>query len=197
MRVPTTLLAIVASAVVAAPFLTAQSRTSNTLDIYMIDVEGGNATLFVSPSGESLLIDTGNPSDGRDAGRLVAAARDAGLEQIDHLITTHYHGDHIGGLAELTPLIPVRHFIDHGPNQQAEGSGGRFVEGYREIYWKAMHTAVKAGDTILMAGLDVRVVTSAGETITTPLPGAGGPNPYCANFEPGVHDAWTVHRQHG
>ena len=188
MRVSRVLLPVLVMAVLAAPPLTAQSQTSNTLDIYLIDVEGGNATLFVSPSGESLLIDTGYPSDGRDAGRIIAAARDAGLDRIDHLITTHYHRDHIGGLSELTERFPVNHFIDHGPNQQADGSGAGFEEGYKEIYAKATHTAVAAGDAIPMAGLDVRVVASAGETITTPLSGAGGPNPYCATFEPGTNN---------
>ena len=79
---------------------TAQTRT--TLDIYVVDVEGGNATLFVPPSGESLLIDTGNVGPEaaiRDAERIAAAAKDARLTQIDHLITTHWHGDHFGGMA--------------------------------------------------------------------------------------------------
>ncbi|PYS35941.1 MAG: MBL fold metallo-hydrolase, partial [Acidobacteria bacterium] len=88
----------------------AQNRTSRTLDIYVVDVEGGNATLFISPSGESLLIDTGNAgaAAARDAGRIMAAAKDAGLKQIDHLITTHWHGDHFGGMAELASRIPIR-----------------------------------------------------------------------------------------
>jgi competence protein ComEC len=188
MRASRILLPVLATAVLAAPPLAAQSRTSNTLDIYLIDVEGGNATLFVSPSGESLLIDTGYPSDGRDAGRIMAAARDAGVARIDHLITTHYHRDHIGGLSELTEHFPVTHFIDHGPNQDPEGSGAGLEAGYKEIYAKAAHTAVKAGDAIPMAGVDVRVVTSAGETITAPLPGAGDPNPYCATFTPGTNN---------
>ena len=184
-RIVRSALAVVA--LVGAPVV-AQSQTTDTLDIYLIDVEGGNATLFVSPSGESLLSDTGYRSDGRDAGRIIAAAQDAGLTQIDHLITTHYHGDHMGGLAELTEQFPVMHFIDHGPNQDPEGSGARFEEEYKAIYAAATHTAVEAGDTIPMAGLDVRVVTSAGETIATPLAGAGGPNPYCANFRPGTNN---------
>lgn len=92
MRVSIVLLLVLA-AVFTAPFLAAQSRTSKPLDIYVIDVEGGNATLFVSPSGESLLIDTGNAgaAAARDAGRIMAAVKDAGLQQIDHLITTHWH----------------------------------------------------------------------------------------------------------
>ena len=91
---------IALAALLAAVAVVAQSART-TLDIYLIDVEGGNATLFVSPAGESLLIDTGNggPGAARDADRIVAAARDAGVTRIDHLITTHYHGDHFGAMA--------------------------------------------------------------------------------------------------
>ena len=171
---------------VAAP--AAQRAPSPALQIYVIDVEGGNATLVVSPSGESLLIDTGNPSNGRDADRVLAAAKDAGLTRIDHLIITHYHGDHIGSLPELTPRIPIRHFIDHGPNIDPMGSGAKFESIYKELYAKATHTVAKPGDRIPISGLDVRVVTSAGETIKAPLPGAGAPNPYCAAFTPGTNN---------
>src|SRR6266540_7450130 len=105
---------------VAVPVYLAQNRTAKTLDIYLVDVEGGNSTLFVSPSGESLLIDTGNggPAAARDASRIMAAIQDAGLRQIDHLITTHWHGDHFGGMAELASQITIREYIDHGPNVQ-------------------------------------------------------------------------------
>jgi competence protein ComEC len=177
-------LSVLTVPMLAAMPLAAQNQTSDTLDIYLIDVEGGNATLFVSPSGESLLIDAGYPSDGRDAGRIIAAATDAGVTRIDHLIVTHYHRDHIGGLSELVERIPVAHFIDHGPNRDPNGSGAEFEDEYKEIYSKAAHTAVRAGDMIPMAGLDMRVLASDGEAITTPLPGAGGPNPHCANFVP-------------
>jgi len=164
----------------------AQTRTAKTLDIYLVDVEGGNATLFAAPSGESLLIDTGNGGAGaaRDAGRIMAAVNDAGLRQIDHLITTHYHGDHFGGMAELAARVPIRNFIDHGPNVQPNANTDAFLQKtYPELYGKAKHTVAKPGDRISIAGLDVRVVTSAGEVIKTPLAGAGRPNPYCASFK--------------
>jgi competence protein ComEC len=172
----------------------AQTRTAKTLDIYLVDVEGGNATLFVSPSGESVLIDSGNggAAAARDAGRIIAAAKDAGLTRIDHLITTHWHGDHFGGMAELATLIPIRNFIDHGPNVQPAAAADEFLQKtYPSLYGKAKHTIAKPGDKIPIAGLDWRVVTAAGEAIKTSLPGLPGasrPNPYCASFKPQAVD---------
>src|SRR5258708_396837 len=170
----------------------AQTRGTAALEIYVIDVEGGNAVLFVPPSHESLLMDTGNAgaAAARDAGRIMDAVKDAGLTQIDHLITTHWHGDHFGGLAEVVSKIPVREFIDHGPNVQPGELADSFLKTtYPQLYAKAKHTVAKPGDKISLSGLDVRVVTSAGETIKTPLAGAGMPNPYCASYKPGDNNA--------
>jgi len=169
----------------------ALAQTSQTLNIYVIDVEGGDAVLFVSPSHESLLIDTGNAGAAvRDAGRIMDAIKDAGLQQIDHLIVTHWHGDHFGGLAALAAQIPIREFIDHGPNVQPGEPADTFLQKtYPQLYANAKHTVVKPGDKISMAGINVRVVSSAGETIKSPLPGAGKPNPFCANFKPGENNA--------
>jgi len=163
-----------------------------TLNVYVIDVEGGNATLFVSPSHESLLIDTGNAGAAavRDAGRILDAIKDAGLTRIDHLIITHWHGDHFGGLAELASKIPIAEFIDHGPNVQPGEAADTFLQKtYAPLIAKAKHTVAKPGDKIAMAGVDVRVVTSAGQTIKTNLPGAGQPNSYCAAYKPGDNNA--------
>src|SRR6202171_132942 len=168
------------------------AQTVKTLDIYIVDVEGGNATLFVAPSGESLLIDTGNDGAAavRDAERIMAAVKDAGLTQIDNLITTHWHGDHFGGLAELAARVPIRNFIDHGPNVQPAATVDDFLQKtYPQLYAKGKHTIAKPGDKISVAGLDVLVVTSAGEAIKAALPGAGKANPYCANFKPGEANA--------
>jgi competence protein ComEC len=174
----------------------AAAQTRTTLDIYVVDVEGGNATLFVAPSGQSLLIDTGNfaPDGGvRDAGRIMLAARDAHLTQIDNLIITHWHGDHYGGLAELAKQIPIQHFIDHGPNvQPAEAVDEFLAKVYPQLHAGKRHTVAKPGDKIAVAGLDIEVVSSTGEPIKTPVagaPGAGAPNPYCASFKGGDNNA--------
>jgi beta-lactamase superfamily II metal-dependent hydrolase len=184
-----TSMACVVTIVLCAVYAVAQMRDAKLLNVYVVDVEGGNATLFVAPSGESLLIDTGNGGAAavRDAERILAAARDAGITRIDYLITTHYHGDHMGGLAELAARMPIRHFIDHGPSVQPNAAIDAFLQkSYLELHGKVEHTVAKPGDRIPMAGLDVRVVASAGELISAPLPGAGRPNPYCAAFKPHV-----------
>src|SRR3954469_21677024 len=116
---------------IAGMLATPQVSTRKTLDIYVIDVEGGNATLFVSPTGESLLMDTGNAgavAAPRDAGRIMEAIHDAGLTQIDNLIITHWHGDHFGGLAELAKQIPIKHYNDHGPNVQPGQAADDFLK---------------------------------------------------------------------
>src|SRR5580692_199776 len=144
MRARHLLTAIVGLAALVAPGsgrVIAQTRT--TLDIYVVDVEGGNATLFVAPSGESVLIDTVNfapDAAKRDAERIIAAAKDARLSQIDHLITTHWHGDHFGGMVEVANRIPIREFIDHGPNiQPVEAFDEFFAKTYPALYSKAKH----------------------------------------------------------
>src|SRR5213592_3915856 len=146
--------------ILLALVLAAFGAASKTLDIYVVDVEGGNATLFAAPSGESLLIDTGNGGAAatRDADRIMAAVKDAGLQKIDHLITTHWHGDHFGGMAEVAGRIPIGEFIDHGSNVQPAPAVDEFLQKtYPGLYAKSKHTVVKPGDKIPVAGLDWRV----------------------------------------
>jgi len=167
----------------AAAIGSAQVHSSKTLDIYFIDTEGGHSTLYVAPTGESLLIDTGSPGD-RDVDRIMAAVQAAGVKQIDHLILTHYHSDHVGGLQELATRIPILHFIDHGPTVEPKEMVPGFQKMYAEMNSKVKHTVVAPGDTIPFDGLTVSVVTSNGQVLKTPLPGGGRPNPACATFAP-------------
>jgi len=194
--------ALVMASALAVASMAAQTR--NSLDIYLIDVEGGNATLFVSPAGQSLLMDTGNVNGApRDAARIAAAAKDAGLTQIDHLLITHWHGDHFGGMSELVKLIPVKDFMDHGPNAKWPGvgpdlNGVKFAqEVYPGIYANGTHTIVKVGDTLPLQGIDMRAIASNGEFLKAPLQGGGAANPYCAPGykpvpEPNLEDGFSI-----
>jgi competence protein ComEC len=175
---------LISAVLLCASAASAQQRT--TLDIYVVDVEGGNATLFVTPAGESVLIDTGNAiGAARDAGRILDAVRDARLSQIDHLILTHYHADHFGGMEELSKQIPIREFIDHGPNVQPGVGADWERDVYPKLYAKGKHTVAKPGERIALSGVDWRIVSSAGQTISpTTLPGANRINPECARFQP-------------
>src|SRR5947207_7972887 len=173
---------------IATPALS-QNRATKPLTIYVVDVEGGNATLFVSPTGESLLIDTGNAgavAAPRDAGRIMEAVHDAGLTQIDNLIITHWHGDHFGGLAEIAKQIPIKHYWDHGPNVQPGQAADDFLKNvYADLISKSQHTVAKPGDKIPLGATNVTVVISAGVPIAAMKGnGAGQRNPECANFQP-------------
>jgi beta-lactamase superfamily II metal-dependent hydrolase len=176
--------AFLSALALSATFVVAQTRSAKTLDIYVIDVEGGNAQLWVAPTGESVLIDTGNAGAAavRDADRIMAAARQAGVTQIDHLITTHYHADHVGGLPELATRIPIKEFIDHGANVQPGPQIDPVLQQYAELHAKAKHTVARTGDKVSVSGLDWRIVSAAGQVLKAPLPGAGAPNPYCGRF---------------
>lgn len=168
-----------------AAALPAQRATSpRTLTIYVIDVEGGNATLFVAPSGESVLIDTGNPG-ARDAGRIMEAVKDAGLSRIDNLLITHWHGDHYGGTTDLAKQVAIGAYYDHGPTVEPQPASTEFLSvAYPALVARARRTIVKPGDKLRIPGLDWTIVTSAGTAIAKPLrqPGAGRANPHCANF---------------
>jgi beta-lactamase superfamily II metal-dependent hydrolase len=180
------LISAAAAVVFSIGLLAAQGTSSKPLEIYVVDVEGGKADLWVTPSGQSLLVDTGSPG-GRDTDRIMEVMKAAGVTKLDYLLLTHYHVDHVGGVQELVSrLPPIAHYLDHGPTVE-DGKDGHqreqvagFQAAYAELYGKAQHTVLKPGDRIPIPGLDWRIVTSAGEFITTPLPGGGQPNPACA-----------------
>jgi competence protein ComEC len=159
--------------------LAALSSAAGTLEVYFIDVEGGQSTLVVSPSGQSMLIDTGYAGfDDRDPNRIVAAARLAGVKQIDYLVITHYHRDHVGGVTQLVHKLPVRHFFDHGPNTEAD-SGERYRE-YGAARGAIPRSILKPGQKIPVKGLDVQALSGNGAVLKTPVRGGGAPNPLCA-----------------
>jgi competence protein ComEC len=170
----------VSAVILALPAVLA-AQMPNHLLIYSIDVEGGQATLLVSPTGGSLLVDTGWPgNDGRDAKRIQAAMQDAGIKRIDYLVITHYHTDHVGGVPELVKRVPIGEFVDHGPNQEDSDSTRQGYAAYlKAIDGKPRHS-VDPGDTINVPGLSVVVLTENGQHIDK-VPGiTPEPNSYCA-----------------
>jgi len=165
----------------------APEQKDKALHIYFIDVEGGQATLFVTPAGQSLLIDTGWPgNDGRDADRIVAAAKKAGISKIDYVLITHFHDDHVGGVPQLVARFPVGTFIDHGDNRET-------TDAVTEKDWKAYQAVLatgkykrisaKPGDVLPVKGMRATVISSDASLIEKPLPGAGEENPYCKDAE--------------
>jgi competence protein ComEC len=153
------------------------------LKIYLIDVEGGQSTLFVTPQGGSLLIDTGWPgNNGRDADRILAAAKLAGIERIDTVLLTHYHDDHSGGVSQLVERIPVGTFVDHGPNfEQKPGPTLNVANAYQKVLdtGKYKHVVAHPGDNIPVTGMKVTAISSDGDVIDHAVPGGGQPNEFC------------------
>jgi competence protein ComEC len=173
------LLWVMASGVVAASSLLFGQQ--KPLTIYFLDMEGGGGTLYVSPSGESMLIDAGWPG-ARDVDRIVAAATDAGVKNIDYFVASHFHLDHIGGVAEVHARLPIRNFVDHGdPVDAQSGKSGEVLKSYLDTRVKGRHLRVKPGDKVPIRGIDVQIVTARGAALTEPLPGGGAPNPLCAS----------------
>src|SRR4051812_126353 len=161
------------------------AQAAKPLDVYFIDVEGGQATLFVTPSGESMLIDTGYPGfEDRDVNRVLAAIRRAGLTRLDYLLVTHYHNDHVGNAAAIAAKIPVGTFIDHGETVETDEGAKALYAAYLKGRATGRHMLARPGDKVPIRDLDVTILTAGGERITRPLSGPAQANPDCAAFTP-------------
>ena len=179
----------------------AQSASVRPLEIYFIDVDGGAATLLITPDRESILIDSGWPGkEDRDPKRIVHVLKDlAGLDQLDHLVTTHWHMDHFGGVAGLARLVTIAHFWDRGLPEDADARPD-FPDGpkpadplgiaYRAAS-KGKRKALRAGDSLPLTGLKAVVLASGGQVIgpaTAAGLGRAGPVaasiPLCENAPP-------------
>jgi competence protein ComEC len=185
--------------VFTGPFTHAAER--DQLDIYFIDVEGGQSTLIVTPNKETLLIDAGwagqgdfesrpgNPAIARDPGRIVAAMRDAGVTRLDYLLVTHFHRDHIGGIPELAQLVPIGTYIDHGsaypPEDRAKPNlvdalDAAAYDDYLPVRSRGRHLQPKPGDRLPLKGVRAVVVSADRSIVRRALPEAGGRNAACA-----------------
>src|SRR6266567_1898781 len=159
--------------------------SAGTLRMYFIDVEGGQATLLVTLGGGSILVDTGWPdANGRDAGRIVHAAREAGLKKIDFVLITHFHTDHVGGAPELAARIPVGTFADHGKDVETGKEAEALDAGYRKALERSKRLIVRPGDSIPLEGAEATAVTADGAHVSSPLPHGGQADPYCAQSKP-------------
>jgi beta-lactamase superfamily II metal-dependent hydrolase len=175
-----TLCGITFLAISFLPVPAAGATATKDLTVYFIDVEGGQSTLFVTPSGQSVLIDTGFPgNNGRDANRIAAAAKQAGVSAIDYLVITHYHGDHAGGVPAIAALLPIKAFVDHGETVEKTPAGQKLYDDYMKEVAKGKHLVVKPGDKLPIPGVDWTIVAAAGNVLAKPLPRAGKANPAC------------------
>jgi competence protein ComEC len=164
--------------------LTAFSLTAaaapKPLEIFFIDVEGGQATLFVTPAGQSMLVDTGWGYNAfRDANRIAAAAKMAKVKKIDYVVITHFHSDHVGGVPQLVAKIPVANFVDHGELRESSKASQTLYSDYQKAAAGTNHILAKPGEKIPIKGMDVTVVSADGELLQQALPAGGSLNKAC------------------
>jgi competence protein ComEC len=169
------------------------------LEIFFIDVEGGQATLMVTPAGESLLIDAGygGRAGGRDPERILEVARQAGVDRLDYLLITHFHPDHAGGVPELASKIPIGTFIDYGEPLGTDRMANGSFRNYEPVRRQGTHILARAGDRLPLKGLDAQVVSAGGTLLSTPLEGGGQTNAACANAEDHIEDGTENYRSVG
>jgi len=166
-------------AAVAVSCASAWAQQGKGLDVYFIDV-GADNRLCSSRIGQSLLVDTGW-AGARDADRIAGVAKQAGVTQIDYLVTTHYHGDHVGGVVDLAARIPIKTFVDHGPSAEESLSVPKNYAAYLTVREKGSISWPNSATIFRLKEADFQVVSAAAETISKPLP-APGPPIHCARI---------------
>lgn len=180
----------IAVALLIAPIAVVQSQEEKPLDIYVFDTEGGESVLYISPTGETLLFDTGGgnaEANQRDFNRILAVVKEADIRVLDYVIVSHNHGDHVGNAADLPklPIRNIRQFLDHGPyTTELQPNQRASFERYLELRKIARARRAEPGEKLSLGAVDVYVVASSGEAMTKPLPGAGAPNPVCRQHTP-------------
>ena len=190
------------------PVGTAVGAGAGALEIYFIDVEGGQATLLVTPAGESMLIDAGYgprgargaiPAvpNGRDAGRILAAIKEAGLERLDYLLITHFHPDHVGGVPELASRIPIGTFIDYGTPLGTDRMAANGFRNYEPVRLTGRHVEARAGDRIPLKGVDADIVSAGGTLIGKAIGDGGETNSACKGLEDHPEDGTENFRSVG
>jgi competence protein ComEC len=204
MRLSATLVLLALFAVVAS--------AARPLEIYFIDTEGGQATLLVTPAGESVLIDAGYGARrgrgtippvaaGRDAERILDAAKESGISRIDYLVVTHFHPDHAGGVPELAKRIPIGTFVDYGmplgtPYGPDRMTGNTFAS-YLPVREQGRYLMARPGETIPLKGIDARIVSAAGGLISQALAEGGETNSACTGLEDHPEDGTENYRSVG
>ena len=165
--------------------LVAQTTPTDTLDIYWIDVEGGAATLIVTPSQESILMDAGwDRDDERDAKRIQDAMEDADIDHIDYFITSHFHRDHVDGLPALANQVPIEAFIDHGDSVEQDRQNGLASWNAYLSVADGKRRTIEPGDKLPLDGIEFSFVAARRQTIEASLSPTGN-NPYCQSASPG------------
>jgi competence protein ComEC len=166
-------------------------EAADTLDIYVVDTEGGKALILLTPDGETMLVDAGYPTqDDRDTKRIVEVAQAAGIKHFDYVVATHYDSDHSGNVPRVDARIPGKVFVDHGEPIPTLNAGSRRsnYEPYVKAIGDRKRMSVKPGDVIPMKGLRITVVTAGGKAISKPLPGGGQPNEFAPAGRPTYQD---------
>jgi competence protein ComEC len=173
----------------AACFVSSSLAAEKSLQIFFIDVEGGQSTLFVTPAGQSLLIDTGWGYNAfRDALRIDKAAKLAKIKKIDYVLITHFHSDHVGGVPQLLQKMTVEHFADHGVNREESKASKTLYDEYQKAIAGYDHIVLKPGDKLPIKGMDVTAASADGNVLAQALPGAGAPNDACSGVQPKASD---------